>query len=116
MTLGHVSDAPVCVGCGLMSQPDEIERHSPICTDCWNRMNSWCGGGPLRVITRHGEHYHETPLCPSVRGSQWKFIRDEVIMYDDIAGRVDKCRRCHRAHWHGFDHYRSDDEAVIGHA
>lgn len=115
--ISHVQDAPMCLGCGLMSQPDEIERHAGICSDCFHRQERWCGGGPLRVITRHGDHYHETPLCPAVQqGSMWKFVRDEDMMYADLAGDVDKCRRCHNARWWGFDHYRGDDEAVIGHA
>lgn len=107
-----VGDVPLCLGCGLASH---TMLHAGICSECFHRRERRAGGGPLRIITVHGRGYHETPLCPAVRGSEWRYIRDEDVMYQELRGRRDKCRRCHRHSRHGIDHYRGE-EVPIGHA
>jgi len=108
----------LCRGCALVSPPEELERHAGICTECWNRRESWAGGGPLRVVTS-GDTYHETPRCPGAKGAEWwAYWTDESCMYADLAGELDKCVRCHAHHTFGFDEYIDDPDrqVVIGHA
>lgn len=108
-----VDEIPLCHGCGLMSHLSDSE--SDLCSDCWSKRNWWQGGGPLRVVT--GETYHETPLCPSAKqADKWYYWRDESTMHADLAGDMDKCKRCHSYRTFGFDHYSGEDTVVIGHA
>ena len=111
----HISDVPVCVGCGLAGS---VNDHDGLCTECWNRRERWMGGGPLRVVTSSFT-YHETPLCPAVRNAdEWRYWRDEDCCYADLGGDMDKCVRCHSFRTFGFDEYAGDKDrqVVIGHA
>lgn len=112
--IGSVDEALVCPGCGFISHI----THGDICGECFQRRESWLGGGPLRVVTRSGT-YHETPLCPSLRNvTAWCYWRDESCCYADLGGRMDKCVRCHSYRTFGFDEYVGDEErqVAIGHS
>lgn len=110
-----VDDARLCHGCGLMSSR-LVAEDTPLCWGCFNRRNAWMGGGTLRVVT--SDTYHETPECPGINdGETWYYWRDESCMHADLAGRMDKCVRCHAYRTFGFDHYDKEDQGVVvGHA
>jgi hypothetical protein len=116
----HVGDVPVCLGCGLAAH---VEVHGGICRECFQRRERRLGGGMLRIVVDDHEEYHETPLCPTLRefalkeSRAWRYIRDEDVMYADLASEIDKCVRCHAYRTFGFDHYDADDQGVVvGHA
>lgn len=64
--IDSVADAPLCLGCGLVSH--HVHDDTPLCPDCWHRRNLWQHQGQYRYVTSDGECKHETPLCPALDG------------------------------------------------
>lgn len=85
--VAHVGEIPICHGCGLMSH--YVHENTPLCVDCWERRNWWQHQGTYRYVTKHGKKRHETPLCPAVRGSDYKMVKDEMVYLH--TGRCDRC-------------------------
>ena len=103
MTLG-VADRPICVACGLASQPDEIDRHAGWCHECWDLICvRWAGqGSKWRIVTPTGDRYHWHPMCPGVQqADRWWFTTAEDAFY----GPSTPCRRCKWYPTVKFDHH-----------
>lgn len=82
-----VDEAPLCHGCGLISH--HVHENTPLCPDCWRRRNWWQHQGLFRYVTRNGDCRHETPLCPSIKGHEYRMVKDEMVYLD-----TEMCQRC----------------------
>lgn len=100
-----VDEMPVCRACGLMTG-EYVHPNNPVCIQCFNRLNWAAHQGMWVYITPNGEKYHETPLCPAIRG-EWQMTRHEVIYLD-----LSACKWCDGHRW-GFDNRRGEQLAQV---
>ncbi|GGN92188.1 hypothetical protein [Haloarcula pellucida] len=85
-----VGEVPVCPTCLRAFEASKYGPH--ICEDCWNEHIERKSAGGRRYVTEHGEKKHYSPLCPHVRGSQYRLTSDESCVY----GRLGSCGTCGR--------------------
>jgi len=83
-----VDDVPVCPTC---LRACTATKYGPvICEGCWSEHIDRSGAGGRRYVTEHGEKKHYSPLCPQIRGSQYRMTSDEECVY----GRLGPCGTC----------------------
>ena len=104
--VASVDDVPLCPGCGLMAHI----THGEICGECFQRRETWLGGGLERVVPLEG-NIHETPLCPDFEGGPWALWRNEDALYHTLSptNDVEYCSTCRYHRLAGF----STNEEVL---
>lgn len=83
-----VGNVPVCPTCLRAFDPG---KYGPVvCEDCWDEHITASYAGGKRYVTENGKKKHYSPLCPQIRGAQYRMTGDEACVY----GKLGPCGTC----------------------